>query len=49
MSTWLVIAVTIAYVLTAIDLAMRKDWGHAVMFAGYAWANVGLIWAIQGG
>ena len=46
MSTWLVIAVTFAYAATAVDLLMRKDYGHALMFAGYAIANVGLIWAI---
>ena len=43
MSTWLVIAVTVAYVATAVDLILRKDYGMALTFACYAGANVGLI------
>jgi hypothetical protein len=46
-STWLVIAVTFAYAATAVDLLLRKDYGHAVMFGGYCLANCGLIWAIK--
>jgi hypothetical protein len=47
MSNMLVFLVTCAYAATAIDLYMRHDLGHAIMFAGYALANVGLIMALK--
>lgn len=34
---------TLCYVVTAIDLARRKDWPMCLTFAAYATANVGLI------
>ena len=46
MSTWLVILVTIAYVGTAVDLGRKGDIGHCIMFAGYAVANCGLLFAL---
>ena len=47
MSSWLIIAVTIVYAWTALDLFIRKDIGHSIMFFGYAIANIGLLYAIH--
>lgn len=47
MSTTLVIITTLCYALTAVDLYVKDDIGHAIMFAGYALANVGLLMALQ--
>lgn len=44
---WLVVAVTIAYVGSAIDMGMRGQWPFAIVFAGYAFANVGMLWGMK--
>ena len=47
MSAVLVILVTLAYVGTAIDLGRKGDIGHCIMFAGYAFSNLGLLMALS--
>ena len=34
------------YLLTAFDLLRQKDYGMSLTFLAYAFANVGLMWAI---
>ena len=46
MSTWLLYAVTAAYIATGIDLWLHDRHGLALCFIGYAIANAGLIWDI---
>ena len=43
MSTWLVWAVTIAYLWTAIDQGIKGNLGTTIMFLGYAMANIGIL------
>ena len=43
MSTWLVVAVTVAYAYTAIEQGMKGNMGTCIMFGGYCVANVGII------
>ena len=43
MSTWLVVLVTLAYVGTAIEQALKGNMNTAIMFSGYAIANLGVI------
>jgi hypothetical protein len=42
---WLVIAVAFQYALAAVLYASSKQWPLVVMFAGYAFSNVGIVWA----
>jgi hypothetical protein len=42
---WLLIAVTLAYSIQA-ALYARKHPAQALMLAGYAIANVGLLWSL---
>ena len=43
MSTWLLIFVTVIYVLIAISFYREDNVGMAITFDGYALANIGLI------
>ena len=45
MSTWLIGIVTFIYAGVAIDYGIRGNAGMCVVFAGYAVANIGLIYA----
>jgi hypothetical protein len=47
MGKGMVILVTLLYVGTAIDQALKKDWGTAIMFTGYAFANLGLLMVME--
>lgn len=47
MSTWALIIVTLLYVGSAVDLALKHDWGLAVVFSGYSLANLGLLLSIN--
>lgn len=47
MSAPLIILVTLIYAGVAIDQAMQGSWGGAVMFAGYALANCGVLAVLQ--
>jgi hypothetical protein len=48
MSGYLIGAVTLAYVATAVDLYLSGRVGLAICFAGYSVANVGLILDLKG-
>lgn len=37
----------LAYAACAVDLYLRGMPGHALMFAGYALANIGIIWQVR--
>ena len=37
----------VCYAIGAIDQASKGDWGHALMFAGYTAANIGLYFAVS--
>lgn len=41
MSRWLIAAVGVAYVYVAIESAWRGNSGLSVLYAGYAFANIG--------
>lgn len=46
--TWvdaLPIATGVAYTVAAWGYARQKNYGLAIAYAGYAFANVGLVWA----
>lgn len=46
--TWvegLPILTGVAYAVAAVAYAHRGEWPWAAMYAGYAFANVGLVWA----
>ena len=47
MSTWLIAIVTVLYAGVALAYWREKNPGMALAFAGYAVANVGLIWATR--
>lgn len=47
MATWLVWVVTAIYGCVAIDLLIKRDFGHSLMFFGYSIANIGLVWALS--
>lgn len=49
MSPGLLVLVTVLYLGIAVDLAWNERFPLAVTFAGYALANVGLIWALISG
>ena len=49
MSVWLTGVVTCIYAVTSGTLAYEKRWGLAAMFAGYALANLGLMWELAKG
>ena len=42
MARWLIVAVGVAYLATAADLAWHGKWGLAIAFFFYAGANAGL-------
>lgn len=44
MAVWCVVLSTFLYSLTSISCFMQKDSPHGVMWAGYAFANLGLLW-----
>jgi hypothetical protein len=46
MSTGLIILVTGCYVGVATSEAWKGNYGMAVVFAGYAFANIGLIMSL---
>lgn len=35
---------TILYMSVAVSCFMQKDYSHGVMWSGYAFANIGLLW-----
>ena len=47
MSVNMIWAVTFIYLCTAVSLWLEGSKGMSLCFAGYALANVGLIWALM--
>lgn len=39
-----IIISTLCYLLTAINCYIQKDMPHCVMWLGYVFANLGLLW-----
>jgi hypothetical protein len=46
LADWLVVGVTITYAVAAVLYAVKRNWPSCVVFAGYAVANVGVLWAL---
>ena len=44
---WLLIAITIGYFIVSIDLFRHGNIPMGMVFGGYAFANIGLIWSIK--
>ena len=42
MAAWLIAGVGIVYLIVAVDLLVRGDWGLGIAFLGYCLGNVGL-------
>ena len=42
-----VLICTVCYLATSADAARKKDWPMAIVFAGYAFANLGFIMALR--
>ncbi len=42
MTTWLIIVTGVAYGCVAAEQAWRTNWASAVVYAGYAFSNIGL-------
>jgi hypothetical protein len=49
MSAALIGIVTVIYAGVAISEYLKGDGGMAIVFTGYAFANIGLIWKTLGG
>jgi hypothetical protein len=47
MSLWLIIVVTAIYLFTAVDQLIKGNTGVGIMFFGYAFANVGVLFQIK--
>jgi hypothetical protein len=43
MSLPILAAITVGYTLIAIQLGIGGDWKQAIVYSGYAFANVGLM------
>ena len=44
MSFWLILIPTVAYLLAAGVYAVNGNWPLSIVYSGYAWANLGLLW-----
>jgi len=47
MSTWLVAAMGLVYLVVAIDQFMKGGMGTGIMFLGYAIGNAGLVLQVK--
>ena len=43
MSTWMIALVTLCYAATCVDQAAKRNYPMAIMWFGYAVANVGIL------
>ena len=41
-AAWLIAGIGIVYLIVAVDLFIRGDWGLGIAFLGYSLGNVGL-------
>ncbi len=44
MSAWLIALVGLVYAWVAVEQGLKGNIGQAIMFSGYAFSNVGLIY-----
>lgn len=44
MTLWLILIPTLCYALAACLYAWHRNWPLVIVYSGYAWANVGLLW-----
>lgn len=44
MTLWLIVIPTACYGLAALAYAFQKNWPMVIVYSGYAWANLGLLW-----
>jgi hypothetical protein len=44
MTLWLIVIPTACYAIAAVAYGIQANWPMAVVYSGYAWANVGLLW-----
>lgn len=44
MSAWLIALTGLIYAGVAVDMAMARNWPMVVVYAGYAFSNVGLYY-----
>ena len=44
LSFWFVLIPTACYAGASIYYGLAKNWPLAIVYSGYAWANVGLLW-----
>lgn len=47
MSAWLVVIIGLVYMYIGLEQGFRGNWGVAVMFAGYAFSNVGIFLQVR--
>lgn len=43
MATWVIVLITVMYAVAAINLFTKCQWQLGMVYAGYAFANIGLI------
>lgn len=44
MTSYLIIIPTLCYLAAALAYAWQTNWPMAIVYSGYAWANMGLWW-----
>jgi hypothetical protein len=44
MTLWLIVIPTICYALASVAYGIQANWPMSVVYAGYAFANTGLLW-----
>ena len=47
MAAWLIAGVGVVYLIVAVDLLIRGNWGLGIAFLGYCLGNVGLYLAAR--
>lgn len=47
MSKWLIAVTGLIYAYIAVEQAVKKEWSMAIVYAGYAFANIGLYLAVK--
>jgi hypothetical protein len=43
-SFWLILVPTLCYSAAATVYGFQRNWPMVIVYSGYAWANVGLLW-----
>jgi hypothetical protein len=41
---WFVLVPTLCYAAAMGVYLLRGDWSMGIVYSGYAWANIGLLW-----